>query len=110
MLEFVAALRENRYKTGLLSNTEPPALSFFADDVKRHFDSFTFSCAVGAIKPERKIYMHSLELLGVDAPNAVYIDDIAEYVEGASAAGMNAIQYVSEERLKEELAGLRVRV
>src|SRR3989344_3601422 len=109
MLAFVASLKEGGYKTGLISNTEPPALGAFLEDVWGRFDSCVFSCSVESIKPETEIYKIALEHLKVDAPRAVFIDDLAEYVQGARAAGMHAIQFHSEEQIKEELAGLGVK-
>jgi len=110
MLDFVASLQENGYKTGLISNTEPPALGSFVEDVRGRFDSCIYSCGVGYIKPEEKIYRCALEHLKVAPPSAVFIDDIAEYVQGARSVGMQGIQFHSEEQIKEELAGLGVKV
>jgi putative hydrolase of the HAD superfamily len=54
------------------------------------FDQVTVSGFIGAIKPEREIYEHCLQGLGVEPGEAVFLDDRPENVEAARALGIDA--------------------
>ncbi len=49
------------------------------------------SSVVGMRKPNPAIYHHTLEELGVDATNAVFLDDMPSNVEAAKDVGMHGI-------------------
>lgn len=66
------------------------------------------SCYLGLRKPEPPIYRRALDILGRPAERVLFIDDRAENVAGAVAAGMRAIQFVGAETLRAELASLGV--
>jgi HAD superfamily hydrolase (TIGR01509 family) len=48
---------------------------------------------VGMHKPERQIYELTVEKLGVEPSECVFIDDLRENCEGAEAIGMTAIRH-----------------
>jgi len=66
-----------------------------------HFDQVTFSYELGVIKPEAEIYSHAIEGLGVDAAEALFLDDRPENVEGARAAGIHAEVFTTWEEFLE---------
>ena len=66
------------------------------------------SCYLGLRKPERAIYRRALDILGRPAERILFIDDRAENVAGAVAAGLKAFRFEGAEALRRELAGLRV--
>lgn len=101
-------LRERGYRTGLLSNTEAPAMEFFLELGYDAFDALTFSCAEGTFKPEREIYEIAAQKLGLAPARCVLIDDRLDFVEGAHHAGMQGIVYRSLVQVKQELAGLGI--
>jgi HAD superfamily hydrolase (TIGR01509 family) len=97
-----------RYRLALLSNTDPihvrhmeATYSFIA-----FFPARIYSCAVGASKPDPIIYREALRALKVQAQEAVYIDDIAAYVEAAQRLGMGGIQFQSPAQLTSDLKSL----
>jgi len=99
-----------RYRLALLSNTDPihvrhleATYSFFS-----FFPTRIYSCSVGASKPNPLIYSAALRALKVSAGEALYIDDIAAYVEAAQRLGMSAIQFQSPAQLTSELKSLGV--
>jgi len=99
-----------RYRLALLSNTDPihvrhmeGAYSFFA-----FFPVRIYSCAVGASKPDSLIYREALRALKIQAQEAVYIDDIAAYVEAAQRLGMGGIQFQSAAQLSSDLKSLGI--
>jgi glucose-1-phosphatase len=99
-----------RYRLALLSNTDPihvqhleASYSFFA-----FFPVRIYSCAVGASKPNPLIYKEALRALKVKSNEALYIDDIAAYVEAAKRLGMAGIQFQSPSQLTSDLKSLGV--
>jgi len=103
MFDLARNLKNNGYKTGLLSNTEIPMMGFFKEQKYDMFDVTVFSCAEGAVKPEQKIYEILLNRLEVDASEAVFIDDIQEFINGAQNIGMKTILFESPEQVRKEL-------
>lgn len=101
-------LHEKGYKVGLLSNTEVPAMALWPQLGRDAFDALIFSCAEGAIKPEREVYEIAAGKLNVTPPRCVLIDDKPAYAEGARDAGMQAIVYESLPQVQRELAELGV--
>ena len=103
-------LKSNSYKIGFLSNTEEPSVVFFYKQGYDVFDAIVFSCEVGFTKPQKEIYELAIGKLGVEANQAVFIDDIPEYIDGAHEAGLNGIVFKDIEQLKNDLEILGVKV
>jgi putative hydrolase of the HAD superfamily len=101
---------KGRYRLGLLSNTNE---CHFRRHIRRVpvfplFDTVTLSFEVGALKPEPPIYRDALRKLSLPPEACVFIDDIAEYAEGAKALGIHGIRYTGHAKLVRELSGLGV--
>jgi putative hydrolase of the HAD superfamily len=100
------SLRAARCKTAVLSNM-PIDL---ARDLRRNanwlaqYDLAVFSAEIGLLKPEPEIYAHCLAGLKIRPEESLFIDDNAANVEGARAAGMNAIHFESAARLAADAA------
>jgi epoxide hydrolase-like predicted phosphatase len=109
MFSLAAVLRKKGYKTGFLSNTEKPAMQYFHQLGYGMFDVVVFSCAEGTSKPERRIYELTIQRLGSEAGQTVFIDDKREYINGAKQAGLNTILFKSISQVKNELALLGVK-
>ena len=108
VFELVRRLRAGGVRTGLLSNTEAPAMAFFLELGYDVFDALTFSCAEGVFKPEREIYERAAGQLGVTPERCVLLDDRLDFVEGARKAGMPGVVYEGLGQAKKELAALGV--
>jgi len=63
----------------------------------------TVSGDVRLIKPDREIYDHHAASFGLEPAAILFIDDNAANVEGAKAAGWQAVQFVNAERLRDDL-------
>ncbi len=68
----------------------------------------TVSGEVGLIKPDERIYRLHAETFGLTRVATLFIDDSAKNVEGAKAAGWNAVLFPGADRLAEDLNGLGV--
>jgi len=108
MFALASMLKERGYKIGLLSNTESPTVRFFHQQGYTMFDATVFSCEEGTAKPEPRIYEIALERLGVKPPEAVFIDDRADFIEGARKLGMHTIRFEHPQQVKEALASLAI--
>ena len=90
------------YRLGLLSNTDPIHVAY----MESHYDFFSYfpvriySSAIGAAKPNPLIYREALRACKVRAEEAVYVDDIAAYVEAARQLGLAGIQFQGSEQLE----------
>jgi putative hydrolase of the HAD superfamily len=58
------------------------------------FDDVIESSVVGVRKPEPEFYRQALAIVGVDAPEAVFLDDLGINLRPARAMGMTTIKVV----------------
>lgn len=70
------------------------------------FEGIIFSCRVGAIKPEPRIYEMLLERFSLDPIQTVFIDDMPENLDAAARFGIEVIHFQSAEQCAQELAAL----
>jgi putative hydrolase of the HAD superfamily len=94
-----------RYRLLLLSNTNAIHFEMIRRTypLLRHFDDLVLSYEVKAMKPQPAIYRAAIERAGCRPEECFYTDDIAEYVAGARAMGIDAVQFQGVERLTEEM-------
>lgn len=101
LMDYVRRLHQT-YKTGLLSNAWDDLRQVIAE--KWHFedafDAIIISAEVGMAKPDPRIFQLTLDRLGVNASEAVFVDDMAVNVRAANSVGMNAIQFNTAAQVK----------
>jgi glucose-1-phosphatase len=94
-------------RLGILSNTNPIDWGFVMSGrfpfLNRCFEQFALSYEVRAMKPERAIYEAAVAMAGCAAGDVFFTDDKPENVEGALAAGLDAVLFTSPEQLRDEL-------
>ncbi len=109
--ELIAGLKGAGYTLVLGSNTNDlHAAQFrrqFAETLG-HFDRLVLSYEVGHIKPSAAFYLACAEAAGAEPGDCVFIDDLAENVDGARAAGLVGLLYTTTETLRADLAALGV--
>jgi putative hydrolase of the HAD superfamily len=105
MIEAVAALKSRVRTVALLSNINFEGIGRLRSTFPRPglFDHMTFSCELGLMKPERAIFDYCLGAIGAEPGESLFVDDSAENVEGARAAGMNAHRFIDEIHFLAEL-------
>ena len=105
--EFLAGLRP-RYKTGILSNMGSDARQLFSQvfGFDRLVDTMVISAEEGVMKPDERIYRIALERLGVSAPEALFLDDLAVNVAAARQVGMCAVHFLTTAQALAEVASL----
>lgn len=67
------------------------------------FRDGVFSARLQLCKPEPEIFAQAAQRFGVDPAHTIFIDDMAENVAAARAAGWQALQFVDPERCAGEL-------
>jgi putative hydrolase of the HAD superfamily len=100
----ILALRE-RYRMLVLSNTNAIHFEMMRNTfpIFNHFHDFILSFEVGALKPSPLIYQEAIRKAGCRPHECFYTDDIAEYVEAAKRAGIDAVQFQSSVQIEAEL-------
>jgi 2-haloacid dehalogenase len=68
------------------------------------FDGVLISGEVGTCKPDPAIYRHCEDRFGFTAADAVFLDDNADNVAGAIAAGWDAFVFTEAAPARAELA------
>lgn len=108
MIDWAAALQRAGIKTGILSNIgdEMEAgvrerCAWIAD-----FAHHTFSHRLKIAKPEAEIYRHAAEGLRTPADQILFIDDRADNIAAARAAGMHTLQYADHASFVSEMLRL----
>jgi 2-haloacid dehalogenase len=72
------------------------------------FDGIVVSGHEGCMKPDERIFRILLARYGLAADETVFIDDNPKNARAASALGIHGIHFQSPEKLRDELAALRV--
>jgi putative hydrolase of the HAD superfamily len=102
----ILARLARRASLWIVSNTNRLHFEFIAQRYSflRHFHGSILSHQVGAAKPEPAIYRKALERAGVQAHQAVFVDDQPGNVEAARALGIDAFPFAGVEQFTRELA------
>jgi 2-haloacid dehalogenase len=64
----------------------------------------TVSGEIRSIKPERAIYDHHVKAFDLDPAATIFIDDSQKNVDGAKAAGWQAVLFTDAPTLRKDLA------
>lgn len=106
MFALIAQLRAVNHRLGILSNTCVAHWEFVTARY-RILDSLfgpkILSYEARSMKPDRKIYERAIDASGTAAASCFFVDDKPENVEGAIAAGLDAVLYQSVGKLAADL-------
>lgn len=82
-----------RYKIGLLSNTDCFSVKMFKDNgYDEYFDGIAFSCELGLLKPDAKIFNMLLNELGAGPEEAMMVgDNFKDDIIAAEKLGIRGI-------------------
>lgn len=109
LLDWIAA-RRGRYRTSILSNAWDNARGFLSSQPKvvAAFDQMVISAEERSGKPAPVIYERTLERLGVQPAEAVFVDDNQANITAAQQLGLVAIRFTADLDLMAEMAKLGV--
>jgi putative hydrolase of the HAD superfamily len=105
MLEAVKRARETGVRTGLLSNSMGKG-RYDRSRFPELFDAVVISGEVGLHKPQPEIFLLGAERLGLPPEECVFVDDLRENCDAATALGMTAILHRGAETTLPELERL----
>jgi putative hydrolase of the HAD superfamily len=108
MIELMRELKTRGKRMAMLTNNvrewEPVwRVMLPVDEI---FETVVDSGFVGVRKPEARIYEITLERLGLPAEACLFVDDLLPNIEGARAAGMNAVHFRDNEQAIAEIRSL----
>jgi len=97
-------------RLALLSNTDPIHVAHL-EATYSFFQFFPapvriYSCSVGSSKPSPVVFQAALKAAKAKAAEAVFIDDILEFVDAARSLGLSGIHYQDPAQLRAELQSL----
>lgn len=91
-LELVDKVREGGVRCFLASNQQPRRAAYMRTELpySRHLDGLFFSAELGIAKPDPGFFEAILTATGAEPSETLFLDDVAENVEGARSLGINA--------------------
>ncbi len=105
MIDLMHELKASGLRMAMLTNNvrewEPHWRPMLAVD--EIFEIVVDSAFVGCRKPEARIYEITLERLGLDAGECVFVDDLLPNIEGARKLGLTAIHFQGTEQAIAEI-------
>lgn len=107
LVDYIRSLR-SRVKTALITNAWPGTRQALEQDwgIADAFDLVVISSEVGTTKPGSQIYRLALDRLGVQAEEALLVDDFVENITGAESVGMRAFLFRTPEQAMAEVSCL----
>ena len=98
-------------RTAILSNGGPEVTAGLRARrrLEEWFDVVIVSCEVGVCKPDLRIYQLCLSRLGVEPPEALFVDDRQENVEAAATLGLQTVHFTGDHLLPEIRARIEAR-
>ena len=84
---------QNKYKLAIISNDSSRWSKYLREkfDLKKYFDVISISGDLKIQKPDERIFFLTIEKLGVNAEDCIYIDDREGNLEAAKKVGMKPV-------------------
>ncbi len=99
ILDRVRALRQEGYRTALLTNSVREFQEVLKEEISGDlFDEIVDSSEVGMRKPEPEIYRVVIDRLGVDPRRTVYLDDFEHNLGPAREVGWTVVHVTDPEQ------------
>ncbi|MGF7233363.1 MAG: HAD family hydrolase [Frankia sp.] len=107
VLALVGAVRRrlDAPRVGLFTNNDAllrDVLPAELPEVDEQVDTLLFSCDLGAMKPDRRVFERVLARINVPAERVVFVDDSGKNVGGAAEVGIDSILFTGAEALADE--------
>lgn len=91
-IDFIEKVK-GKYKLAIISNDSSRWSKYLREkfDINRYFDVISISGDLKIQKPDERIFLLTIEKLGVNAEDCIYIDDRTGNLNAAKKVGMNPI-------------------
>lgn len=95
-------------RVGVISNTNAVHVEYLRPrlPILERLEPVLFSCEVGQVKPEPAIFEEALRRAGCPASEAIFFDDLPEYVEASERAGIRGRLFTTAEQFDAQLGAL----
>ena len=106
MVDWAHKLIESGLRVGVLSNMGDATRDYLVRENAwlQKLHHLTWSYELRMAKPEPAIYTHTLEKLGVQPEEAIFIDDLPHNIAAAKALGMDGILFKDVRQLRKDLS------
>jgi len=106
MLSLILNLQKLGLKIGILSNTEVPVVNYLQEIDFCPYDVIVYSCLEKTSKPDKAIYLVTIERFGMKPSELVFIDDAIENVMAGQSIGLNCILFKTSDQVRTDLMNL----
>ena len=108
----IKALRENGYKTGLLTNGIKDWMeeAITQYNLNIYFDAIVTSYNVGIAKPDPKAFYALTQELNVNPHECIYVDDQTKNITAAEKIGFKVVLFESMNQLEEKLKRYGIKI
>ena len=108
MESIIRGLKENKYRLGILSNTNSPQFEFIMKEFPLIglFDDYHLSYETGLLKPEKRAFEKLIDFYGREPGSLVFIDDLESNAAAARASGIRAFRYATSQQLASDLSNI----
>ena len=91
-IDFIEKVKD-KYKLAIISNDSSRWSKFLREkfDINRYFDVISISGDLKIQKPDERIFLLTIEKLGVNAEDCIYVDDRTGNLDAAQKVGMNPV-------------------
>ena len=105
MVAWQSKLKAAGIRTAILSNMGDSVLENIQREFRwiDEFDVLVWSYQHHMAKPDPAIYRHALKELGTRPEETLFIDDKRVNIEAAQALGINALEFTTVDRLRDDL-------
>lgn len=108
LLEYIRDELKPKYKIGFISNVNHGVVDRkISKKWQTIFDDMIISAEVGLLKPDPEIFKLAANNLRVKCEEAVFIDDLQKYLDGARSVGMKTVHYTDFQSFKIDLDTLK---
>ena len=106
MEELLRRVKKTGVRVVLLSNVNEAHFDYIVEryDFVKQMDALVLSYKVGCCKPNREIYSAAILAANAPASDCIFIDDVAENVAAAMAAGLPAHLFENAKGVEQALA------
>lgn len=108
MIDLIRELRRDGFRTALLTNNVKEWETTWRSmmPIDELFETVVDSAFVGCRKPYPRIYHLTLERIGLDPEQCIFIDDMEVNVEAASKLGIHGVHFRETAQARAEVHGL----
>ena len=107
LIDYIGELKQ-KYRIAMLSNAPTDARISISEKwhIDDAFDLIIISAEVGLMKPDPAIYKLTLEQLGFEPHETVFIDDFFENINAARQLGMHTVLFENSDQTRVDLQSL----